>query len=133
MFVLIVAVVGGLRAYVQNMVLKYNSALTLAAANILIQALTIVISIFLFHTQTSFMMNLGIFISLVGYGAYSYQSGQSKAAAAAKALAAEAQLQPAEGDDQSAGAYPVFTAHSENTGLLAGSNGPPKSVPVSLL
>ena len=133
MFVMIVAVVGGLRAYVQNMVLKYNSALTLAAANILIQALTIVISIFLFHTQTSFMMNLGIFISLVGYGAYSYQSGQSKAAAAAKALAAKAQQQPVEGDEQSGGAYPVFTAHSENTGLLAGSNGPPKSVPVSLL
>ena len=32
-----VAVMGGLRAYVQNLVLKYNSPLTLAAANILIQ------------------------------------------------------------------------------------------------
>jgi len=90
-----------------------------------------VISIFLFHTQTSFMMNCGIFISLVGYGAYSYQSGQSKAASAAKALAAKAQ--PPEGDEQSGGAYPVYTAHSENTGLLVGSNGLPNSVPVSLL
>ena len=37
LFIMVVAVMGGVRAYVQNLVLKYNSPLTLAAANILIQ------------------------------------------------------------------------------------------------
>ena len=135
-FILVVAVMGGVRAYVQNLVLKYNSPLTLAAANILIQvsasksvhamrayaspprigrynprlnprlvtsswaspsptnthqllctanhcqsfhsltpgqALTIVVSIFVFDTQTSFELDCGIVVSLAGYALYTMQ------------------------------------------------------------
>mmetsp|Transcript_27449 Transcript_27449/g.74570 ORF Transcript_27449/g.74570 Transcript_27449/m.74570 type:complete len:108 (+) Transcript_27449:1383-1706(+) len=70
---MVVAVMGGVRAYVQNLVLKYNSPLTLAAANILIQALTIVVSIFLFDTETSFELDCGIVVSLAGYALYTMQ------------------------------------------------------------
>jgi len=77
-FILVVAVIGGLRAYVQNLVLKYNSALTLAAANILIQALTIVVSIFVFNTETSVELDLGIIISLAGYATYTMQKTMGK-------------------------------------------------------
>lgn len=81
-FVLIVALIGGLRAYSQALVLKYNAALTLAAANILIQALTILISIWVFNTATSVEMDLGIVISLIGYGMYTLnKAGKKKTAA----------------------------------------------------
>lgn len=136
MFVLVVAVVGGLRAYVQNMVLKYNSALTLAAANILIQAITILISIWLFKTETSGMMDLGIFVSLVGYGVYSYQSGQSKAKAAADKAAAATLSAAGYGDAEtgSGGAYPVFTAQTESSSLLSPKASDfPKPLPNSML
>lgn len=77
-FIMVVAVIGGLRAYVQNMVLKYNSALTLAAANILIQAMTILISIWVFNTSTTTEMDLGIAISLGGYALYTMQKTMNK-------------------------------------------------------
>lgn len=78
LFVLIVAMIGGLRAYSQALVLKYNVALTLAAANILIQALTILISIWVFSTATSLEMDLGIVISLIGYGMYTLNKHTKK-------------------------------------------------------
>lgn len=86
-FILVVAVIGGLRAYVQNMVLKYNSALTLAAANILIQALTILISIWVFKTSTSMEMDLGIAVSLGGYALYTMQKSMGKKSAKKSAAA----------------------------------------------
>lgn len=78
-FILIVAVIGGFRAYVQNLVLRYNSALTLAAANILIQALTIIISIWLFNTSTTIELDLGIIVSMLGYAMYTMQKTLAKA------------------------------------------------------
>merc|ERR1719399_2185610 len=65
-----IAAIGGLRAYAQNLVLKYNTALTLAAVNILVQALTIVLSIIMFNKKPSALFYAGIVISLVGYGVY---------------------------------------------------------------
>lgn len=90
-FILVVAVLGGVRAYVQNLVLKYNSPLTLAAANILIQALTIVVSIFVFDTQTSFELDCGIVVSLAGYALYTMQKtmGKGKKAPPSKPLDVE--------------------------------------------
>merc|ERR1711871_991479 len=78
-FILIVAVIGGFRAYVQNLVLRYNNALTLAAANILIQALTIIISIWLFNTSTTIELDMGIVVSMLGYAMYTMQKTLGKA------------------------------------------------------
>ena len=73
-FILIVAVIGGFRAYVQNLVLRYNNALTLAAANILIQVVARVGVLLAWTAKYSYTprVTLTDFDAFCSPGAYNY-------------------------------------------------------------
>jgi len=66
-----VGVMGGVRAYSINLVLKYTSALTKVATDVFVQAATITLSIWIFSTSTSPLMIAGVLITVGGYGCYS--------------------------------------------------------------
>lgn len=103
----------GLRAYTENMVLQYNSALTLAAANILVQALTILLSIWLFSTVTSMKMDAGILLSVFGYAVYQWQKTSDRVRKKALDATGEAR---ASGEGGQGEATPLVPATDEGQG-----------------
>merc|ERR1711988_94216 len=62
---------GGFRAYVQFLVLRFCSALQLVFTNIAVQSLVVITSIIIFKTLEGPLGWLGIFLTLAGYTAYS--------------------------------------------------------------
>jgi len=82
-FLILVSIMGGLRAYSINMVVKHASALTKTAADIFTQALTIYVSLLIFNTEASTMLHLGIAVTVAGFGFYTaikYNEKQKKKA-----------------------------------------------------
>jgi len=72
LLVTLVAIAGGFRAYTQNLMLKYNSALSMVTANVFVQAATIIISLIVFqgHQNLTPKFVLGLMFSITGYGLY---------------------------------------------------------------
>lgn len=100
--VLFVCLMGGLRAYSINLVVKYASALTKTVADICSQALTIYLSLFLFGTRASPMLHAGIAITLAGCILYAFVKMQVKAArrqSSAGASKFDASAQKSDGEE----------------------------------
>ena len=66
------AAFGGLRIYTQFTFLKETSATSLAISNLVIQALTIMLSIALFGTPLTPLLGLGILVTVATSSVYSY-------------------------------------------------------------
>uniref|UniRef100_A0A7S2TH58 Sugar phosphate transporter domain-containing protein n=1 Tax=Lotharella oceanica TaxID=641309 RepID=A0A7S2TH58_9EUKA len=84
-FLIMVSIMGGLRAYSINLVVKYASALTKTAADIFTQALTIYCSLVIFHTTATPLLHAGIAVTIAGFAFYTaikYNEKQKKKASA---------------------------------------------------
>lgn len=71
-FLILVSLMGGLRAYSINLCVKYASALTKTVADIFTQAVTIYASLFIFKTASTPMLHIGIGITMFGFGLYTF-------------------------------------------------------------
>lgn len=71
-FLIMVSIMGGLRAYSINLTVKYASALTKTTADIFTQALTIYVSLLIFHTTASPLLHTGIAVTVAGFAFYTY-------------------------------------------------------------
>jgi len=111
MMVFGVGVMGGVRAYSINLVLKYTSALTKVATDVFVQAATITLSIWIFSTSTSPIMIAGIFVTVGGYGCYSaVKYHQKQLAKAAKKAASSDKLRKDEVESLLEGRVPRSVA-----------------------
>ena len=82
------AAYGGVRIYSQFVLLQFTSATTLALSNVTIQAFTTILGIWLFHTEVTQTLALGVAITLLASGAYTYikVSGQCAPSSGGKAM-----------------------------------------------
>lgn len=78
---MLVSIMGGLRAYSINLVVKYASALTKTAADVFSQAVTIYFSMWFFNTPATLQMHAGVAVTICGFVFYSYIKYQQKVAA----------------------------------------------------
>eukprot|EP00465_Bigelowiella_longifila_P013830 CAMPEP_0185255330 /NCGR_PEP_ID=MMETSP1359-20130426/4347_1 /TAXON_ID=552665 /ORGANISM="Bigelowiella longifila, Strain CCMP242" /LENGTH=309 /DNA_ID=CAMNT_0027839129 /DNA_START=243 /DNA_END=1172 /DNA_ORIENTATION=+ len=70
--------IGGLRAYLVKLVLKFNTPLTKVVCDIIIKAMTIGISIIIFGTLVPALMGFGVILTLFGFGMYSVAALREK-------------------------------------------------------
>jgi len=69
-FLIVVSLMGGLRAYTINLTVKHSSALTKTTADIFTQALSIYSSLWIFQTAASPGLHSGIIITIAGFAIY---------------------------------------------------------------
>lgn len=96
-FLIMVSVMGGLRAYSINLVVKHASALTKTTADIFTQALTIYCSLIIFGTIATPMLHAGIAVTVAGFAFYTaikYNDKQKAKAAKKAASQADEEQKP---------------------------------------